>query len=80
MKAKWLWVGAAVLALAVFYLPALGVSGSQIFWVLLLLLCPLMHFLGGHSHGTHGRRDSEEAGPSAPAPGEIRASNREVRD
>jgi hypothetical protein len=77
MKTTWLWMGAAVLALAFLYLPALGVGAGQIAWVLLLLLCPLIHFLGGHGHGTHRGGGASETGPSAPGSREMRASNRE---
>jgi len=76
MKRSWLWIGAALLALAVLYLPSLGIGLGQIFAFLILLLCPLMHFLGGHRHGAHGSGGSGE--PEPPAPGaEIKVSKRE---
>ena len=76
MKRSWLWVGAALLVLAFLYLPGLGVGAGQIFAFLLVLLCPLMHFLGGHRHGAHGSGGAGE--PEPPAPGaEIKVSKRE---
>mgnify|MGYP001574946105 CR=1 FL=1 len=78
MKRTWLWVGVAVLALAFLYLPALGIGGGQILAFLLLLLCPLVHFLGGHRHGAHGSADSEAPGPSAPAERQVKAPDRET--
>ena len=76
MKRSWLWIGAAVLVLGFLYLPALGVGAGQILMFLVLLLCPLMHFLGGHRHGAHGSVGSGE--PEPPAPGaEIKVSKRE---
>ena len=76
MKRSWLWVGAALLVLAFLYLPSLGVGAGQIFAFLLVLLCPLMHFLGGHRHGAHGSGGAGE--PEPPAPGaEIKVSKRE---
>ncbi len=77
MKKKWLWVGAALLVLAVLYLPALGIGAGQVFAFLLLLLCPLMHFLGGHRHGAHGSGETGEGKPSATGSPEIKVSKRE---
>jgi len=77
MKRTWLWVGAAAFALALLYLPALGISGGQILVFLLVLLCPLMHLLGMHRHGGHGSRDSGVPGPSVPDVREARSSDRE---
>ena len=37
----------------------------------------LMHFPGGHGHGTHGSGDAGETGPSTPGRRETRAPNRE---
>ena len=55
MKRSWLWLGAGVVALAFLYAPSLGIDGSKILWVLFLLACPLMHFLGFHGRGGHGQ-------------------------
>ena len=77
MKRSWLWIGAALLALAVLYLPSLGIGLGQIFAFLILLLCPLMHFLGGHRHGAHGSEDGGAPGPAVPASQEIKVSKRE---
>jgi len=65
MKRKWLWLGAAAGALAFLYLPTLGIGGGQILAFLLVLLCPLMHFFGGHRHGGdhHG---GAQGGPVPP--------------
>ena len=78
MKRTWLWVGAAVVALAFLYLPALGISGGQILVFLLVLLCPLMHLFGMHRHGDHGSGDSGAAGPSGPSAGQVKAPDRET--
>ncbi|MBI2157884.1 MAG: DUF2933 domain-containing protein [Candidatus Rokubacteria bacterium] len=64
MKRSWLWLGAGVVVLAFLYLPTLGVSVGQILGFLLVLACPLMHFLGGHRHG------GADAKASAPPPAE----------
>lgn len=61
----WLWVGVAVMALGFLYLPTLGVGLGQILAFLLVLLCPLPHFLGGHRHGSHEQGDSAGPRPSA---------------
>ena len=58
MKRSWLWLGAGFVALAFLYLPTLGVSVGQILGFLLVLACPLMHFLGGHRHGGGDRVDA----------------------
>ncbi len=60
MKRTWLWVGAAFAVLAVVYLPRLDVGWGQLLGLLVFLLCPLMHFFGGHGHGAHGSGDSVE--------------------
>jgi len=78
MKRTWLWVGAAVVALAFLYLPTLGISGGQILVFLLVLLCPLMHLFGMHRHGGHGSGDSGAAGPSGPSAGQVKAPDRET--
>lgn len=54
MNRNWLWLGAGVVALAFLGGSALGVGASTILWVLFLLACPLMHFLGFHGHGGSG--------------------------
>ena len=77
MKQTWLWVGAAVLVLGFLYLPSLGIGVGQILAFLVLLLCPLMHFLGGHRHGAHGSEDGGAPGPAVPASQEIKASGRD---
>jgi hypothetical protein len=77
MKRTWLWVGVVVLALAFLYLPSLGVSGGQILAFLLLLFCPLMHFFGGHRHGSHGGVEPGEIESTERASEEIKALNRE---
>lgn len=77
MKRTWLWVGAAVLVLGFLYLPSLGIGVGQILAFLVLLLCPLMHFLGGHRHGAHRSGDSGGSEPAAPGSPEIRVSKRE---
>lgn len=78
MKRTWLWVGAAVVALAFLYLPTLGISGGQILVFLLVLLCPLMHLFGMHRHGDHGSGDSGAAGPSALDKRQVGAPDRET--
>ncbi len=77
MKRKWLWLGAGFVALALLYLPTLGVSAGQVLGFLLVLACPLMHFLGGHRHGGGGRGDS--GAPASPTRSASRttASDRE---
>lgn len=55
MKKSWLWLGAAILALAMLYGSSLGIGGGQALWFLLVLLCPLLHFFGMRGHGGHGR-------------------------
>lgn len=77
MNRRWLWIGAALVALAFLYLPTLGIGGGQILVFLLLLLCPLMHFLGMHRHGGHGSKDSGVPGSSVPDAREARPSDRE---
>lgn len=67
MTRKWLWIGAAALAVAVLYLPTLGVGLGQIAVFLLVLLCPLMHLLGGHRHGAGGAERTEPSKPEEPA-------------
>ena len=57
MKKSWIWIGAAVVALAFLYLPTLGVSAGQLLAFLLVLLCPLMHLFGMHRHGGHAGHD-----------------------
>jgi hypothetical protein len=79
LKRSWLWVGVAILALAFLYLPSLGIGVGQLLLFLLVLACPLMHFLGGHRHGGHGEGDSEATGPSAPGKPQIGARDRETR-
>lgn len=61
MTRNWLWVGAALVVLAVLYLPRFDVGWGQLFGLLVVLLCPLMHFFGGHRHGAHGSGDSAES-------------------
>jgi hypothetical protein len=78
MKRTWLWVGAAVVALAFLYLPTLGISGGQILVFLLVLLCPLMHLFGMRRHGDHGSGDSGAAGTSAPDKRQVGAPDRET--
>lgn len=58
----WAWVAAVILVLAVIYLPQLGIGLGQIFLFLLVLACPLLHFLGGHRHGGHGSAQAPESG------------------
>lgn len=67
MKRTWLWLGAAVLAVAFVYLPTLGVGWSQLLAFLFLLLCPLMHFFGRHRHGSHGGVEPSEIEPAGRA-------------
>ena len=78
MNRRWLWIGAALVALAFLYLPALGISGGQILVFLLVLLCPLMHLFGMHRHGGHGSKDPGVPGPSGPGAGQVRAPDRET--
>ncbi len=78
MKRTWLWVGAAVVALAFLYLPTLGISGGQILVFLLVLLCPLMHLFGMHRHGGHGSGDSGAVRPSALDKRQVGAPDRET--
>jgi hypothetical protein len=78
MKRTWLWIGAALVALAFLYLPTLGISGGQILVFLLVLLCPLMHLLGMHRHGGHGSGDSGAPGPSVPDARQVRAPDPEA--
>ena len=61
MTRNWLWVCAALVVLAVLYLPRFDVGWGQLFGLLVVLLCPLMHFFGGHRHGAHGSGDSAES-------------------
>ena len=68
MKRTWLWLGAGVVALALFAGPSLGIDGSKILWVLFLLACPLMHFLGFHGHGGHGQSGHAHGEPGGAAP------------
>ncbi len=72
MKRMWLWVGVAVLAVAFVYVPTLGVGWSQILAFLFLLLCPLMHFFGGHRHGSHGGVEPRENEPPGRTSQEIK--------
>ena len=76
MKKSWIWIGAAVVALAFLYLPTLGVSGGQLLGFLLLLLCPLLHLFGMHGHGGHAGHGSGESGSSTTD--EIKRSDRET--
>ncbi len=78
MNRRWLWIGAALVALAFLYLPTLGIGGGQILVFLLLLLCPLMHFLGMHRHGGHGSGDSGAVRPSALDKRQVGAPDRET--
>lgn len=68
MTRGWLWLVALALAFGVLYLPRLDISWGQVLTFLILLLCPLMHFLGGHRHGGHGGNGGGEPGASGPAP------------
>jgi hypothetical protein len=74
MKRSWLWIGAALLALAFLYSPTLGIGRGQILAFLLLLLCPLLHFFGMRGHGSGESAGNE---PAAPGSSEIKASKRE---
>ena len=76
MKKSWIWIGAAVVALAFLYLPTLGVSAGQLLAFLLVLLCPLMHLFGMHRHGGHAGHDSGEAGSAKSD--QIRTPDREA--
>ena len=69
MPRSWLWIGAAIVGVAVLALPSLGIGGGQILAFLVLLLCPLMHLFGGHRHG----------GGGAGRPGLSKADERAVR-
>ncbi|MBI4269818.1 MAG: DUF2933 domain-containing protein [Candidatus Rokubacteria bacterium] len=68
MKRSWLWLGAGVVALAFLYAPSLGIDGSKILWVLFLLACPLMHFLGFHGRGGHGQGGHAHGEPGRSEP------------
>jgi len=69
MARGWLWLVALALAFGVLYLPRLDISWGQVLTFLVLLLCPLMHFLGGHGgHGGHGGDGGREPGGSGPVP------------
>ena len=63
MRRSTIWIGAALVALALLYLPTLGFSGGQLLLLLLVLLCPLVHLLGMHRHGHH-----EGGNPGTPEP------------
>ena len=77
MKRTWAWIGAAVLVLAFLYLPSLGIGIGQLLAFLLLLLCPLMHFLGGHRGSQHGSSGPDGDGASAPPEPRVGAGDRE---
>ena len=80
MTRGWLWLVALALAFGVLYLPRLDISWGQVLTFLVLLLCPLMHFLGGHRHGGHGGNGGGEPGASGPVAAgtrEAEASDRE---
>ncbi len=64
MKRNWLWIGLGVLVLAF----VAGGAGGQLPFVLLLLLCPLLHLLGAHGHGGHGSGAERRADPGAAGP------------
>jgi len=70
MPRSWLWIGAAMVGLAVLALPSLGIGGGQVLAFLLLLLCPLMHLFGGHRHGGGG---AGRSGASKPEERAVRA-------
>jgi hypothetical protein len=75
MTRGWLWLVALALAFGVLYLPRLDIGWGQVLTFLVLLLCPLMHFLGGHGHGGHDGHDGHGRGEpraSRPAPPETR--------
>lgn len=82
MKRSWLWIGAGVVVVAFLTLPTLGIAGGQLLGFALVLLCPLLHFLGFHSHGRHGHGDGhgepragQPSAPPAPGPGRLPASD-----
>jgi hypothetical protein len=77
MKRTWAWIGAAVLVLAFLYLPSLGIGIGQLLAFLLLLLCPLMHFLGGHRGSHHGSGEVGGNGTSAQRDPGVGAGDRE---
>ncbi len=54
---RWrIWAAALAAILGYFYLPNLGERVWQSLPYLILLLCPFLHFLGGHGgHRHHGR-------------------------
>jgi hypothetical protein len=52
---------------ALFILPALGISIGSLLGFLLILLCPLSHFL--MMRGGHGGHDHGAGTPERPAPG-----------
>lgn len=78
LKRSWFWAGVAALVLGFLYLPTLGIGAGQLLAFLLVLLCPLMHFLGGHGHGQHGREDGGSPGPSEPDQPRVAESDRET--
>ncbi len=75
MARKWVWVGAAAFAVAALSLPALGIGVGQLLVFLLVLLCPLLHWLGVHRHGAGETGRAEGPAPGAStgeAPGQER--------
>ena len=66
MSRGWIWMLVLALVVGYLYLPALEVGGGQTFGFLVLLLCPLLHFLGmhrGHHGGAESSRGTEEGKP-----------------
>ena len=71
MKRSWLWLGAGVVALGFLWAPSLGIGGGTILWVLFLVACPLLHFLGVHGHRGHGRGAEGQGGHAHGEPGQV---------
>ena len=67
VRRSWLMViGCGLPLVAVFLLPLLGVSWGTALFFLMLLVCPLVHFLGMHGgHGGHGGGQSDDRGPKS---------------
>ena len=71
LSRTWLMTLCVVGMGALFVLPFLGISLGSLFGFLLVLLCPLSHFLmmrGGHGGHNHGAGTPEGPTPEVRAP------------
>jgi hypothetical protein len=49
-----MWLGVGAVAVGLLWAQDLGVQWGQLLGFLVILLCPLLHFLGFRGHGSHG--------------------------